>query len=297
MKKLTFLLLFVALSICATAQYHRVAKQGKVWYSQRASGGVFVETKIYKVDGDTLISGQTYPLLIERDSSMNLNEVLGYFNEDTVAGTLAIHFFNRSYSDQYYDFSLNKGDTVQYSGLRGGQNDLAVVDSVYTVLDFRNISRKVIVFNPADPNSQCSNPNFGALFHPWIEGIGAEGLLIEALPECVNGVPLFNLKCVFDGQTKIFGDTVTECYRNTISLDEAPLPKAELFPNPVTDYLHIHSTSPIQEVVIYSMEGSPILKFKNNIDFLNLNGLAIGVYIIEIRYADESMGKQRIIKQ
>ncbi len=297
MKKLIFLLLTSALSFGASAQYLRMAKQGKVWYSQHASGGAFVQTTVFAIDGDTLLMGQTYPLLVEKDSSLNTTTTLAYLDEDTVAGTLGIHFFTANSNDQFYDFGLSKGDTVSYNGLRGGQPDKAVVDSVYSILDFNGITRKVLEFGPANPNSQCSNPVFANIFRPWVEGIGALGFLTEALPECYNGLSMYNVKCVFDGQTKIYGDTVSECYRQTLSANEIALPTVELFPNPVKNKLQIQSEVSVNEVVIYNMDGRLLLKANILDNGIDLTDLQIGVYILEMIYQDGTAGRYRVLKQ
>ncbi len=297
MKKSILFLFLTSLSFGAYAQYHRMAKQGRVWYSQHNSGGAFIQTNVYAVEGDTVLTGQTYPLLVEKDSSLNTTATLAYLDEDTVAGTLAIRFFAGNGNDQHYDFGLNKGDTLNYNGLRGGQPDVAVVDSVYTILDFNGITRRVLEFGPANPNSQCSNPNFAVAFRPWIEGIGALGLLTEALPECVNGIPFFNLKCVFNGPAKIYGDTVTACYRQTISTKEFNLAKVELYPNPVKKKLNILSELPVAKANLFSPNGTLIREFTEVPEIIDVSALTPGIYILELTDADDNVGRHKVVKE
>ncbi len=297
MKKTIFLLFAFTLSFGASAQYHRIVKQGKVWYSQHNSGGAFIETKVYSVDGDTLLAGLTYPLLVEKDSSLNTTTTLAYLDEDTVAGTVGIHFFSGNGNDQFYDFGLTKGDTISYNGLRGGQPDKAVVDTVYSILDFNGITRKVLEFGPANPNSQCSNPLFSSLFRPWIEGIGALGLFTEALPECFNGLPNYNLKCVFHGSIKLYGDTVSQCYRQTLSANELALISVHVYPNPVKNKLHIQSEVPIAKASLFSLNGTLLRESTEVQDFLDVSAIKPGVYILEIIDAEGNVGRYKVVKE
>lgn len=103
MKKTLFLIFICVLTFGASAQYQRIAKQGRMWYSLEGQLHSSHATDILTIESDTLINGITYPLLVRKDSSLNAVKKLAYCDEDTMAGTLRIDFFN-STTDEYFDY-------------------------------------------------------------------------------------------------------------------------------------------------------------------------------------------------
>lgn len=63
--------------------------------------------------------------------------------------------------------------------------------------------------------------------------------------------------------------------------------KAKIYPNPALDWIRIEypANSPEPEAVrLYDATGKPVREIENGAEQLSLNGLAKGVYLLEIRY-------------
>lgn len=289
MKKLLLFAFLISLAFVSNAQYLRIAEQGKVWYSGGAMGSSYF-TEVFAVEGDTLIGAEVYPLLVQKDSALVTTDTVAYLDEDTLAGTLGVYFFGGFGADQFYDFSLGKGDTVDYH-MRYSDREASVrVDSVYHITDFRGVSRKVLTFEDYDGTS-C-----GLLYsYAWIEGLGSANLLATPLPECgLSHVPGYELRCAFMGSLKIYGDTVQECYEEKISLKEEALATAEIFPNPVQgNFIEVSSELPLERVEILDYNGKTLIEVLEPSGKIDVGSLMAGMYVIRTRDVE---GNRRVGK-
>lgn len=274
------------------AQYLPVAKQGRLWYSMAGDLSSSHFTVVLGVEGDTSINGTNYPLLVLKDSLAQTVDTLGYMDEDTVQGSLRIEFFGNK-PTQYYDFSLQKGDTVYHTAYFNHIADSTIVDSVYTITDFSNVSRKVIHFRSAD--NWSNNCDF--FRQPWIEGLGG-GILIDPLISCrSSGYPFFRLRCVFDGPTKIYGDTVQLCYsENGIGLKEVEVQQLKVFPNPASSTLSVDTDARVESMRVRSLSGASLIFKQSSTNTLDVSHLPKGMYVLELTSVDGGRAVSKFIK-
>lgn len=114
----------------------------------------------------------------------------------------------------------------------------------------------------------------------------------------VSGCPL-PIMSIFN-----FNGLIAAGYRNNIPsnlLTHTPVlknvnQKIKLYPNPISDFLHIESDTDILKVVVRSINGKEMLTEHNPKNYLNLNRLHNGVYSMEIETNNGILTK-KIIKK
>ncbi len=84
----------------------------------------------------------------------------------------------------------------------------------------------------------------------------------------------------------------------TVGLDDDLYiaPKINFYPNPTSDWIKIESTTLINTVNIYNLNGQLMLK-QNNSNQLDVSLLEKGIYIIEIINAEQNVFKEKLIIQ
>ena len=73
-----------------------------------------------------------------------------------------------------------------------------------------------------------------------------------------------------------------------------------VFPNPTTGMLHVQSTKPVEQIVIYDLSGRQIMSYNRQaeqLNTLNVNSLTNGVYFIRILTQDNQSSISKFIKQ
>lgn len=290
MKRIVFSLSLLALVFTSYGQYLRIAEEGRIWYSRGAFNSFF--TTVLAVEGDTLIGMEKYPLLVEKDSTLTTIDTIAFIDEDTLAGTLTIDYFDPYRHTQYYDFSLNEGDTVHYNMYYTNNPGSVIIDSVYYITDFRGVSRKVMTFK--DFGQSCWIASYR-----WIEGLGSGNILTTPLPECgLSHVPGYELRCVFDDSLKIYGDTVQKCYFEKLSLEENFLRKAEIFPNPVQgEFIQVSSETPIGHLEILDNLGKLVVTLENPENFINISALPPGTYLLRYQNVEGEHFSEKMIRR
>ncbi len=294
MKKSILLLFVFALSFGASAQYHRIAKQGRVWYTYVQATWLGNSTTVLKVEGDTTFSGRQYSWLVKNDTIKGTFGKQALLLEDTTTGFLAVYKFHNGFFQDtvYYDFSLNQGDTFTVKGGISLQTSNFIADSVFYQTDFNNIQRKVIWLVGADPNTWCHNHVVAI----WVEGIGSTTYLNYPYPNCAATIEAgFELKCVFDGSTKIYGDTVSTCYK--VGLNEIRAPQLRFYPNPVKNKLEIQSEFPVAKASLFSLNGTLIRELTEVRDVIDVSALKPGIFILVLTDADGNVGRYKVVKE
>jgi hypothetical protein len=56
-----------------------------------------------------------------------------------------------------------------------------------------------------------------------------------------------------------------------------------IFPNPSSDYVHVHSSNKIEHIALYNLNGSILME---GVDNLNLSALDAGVYLLKVQSGD-----------
>lgn len=73
-----------------------------------------------------------------------------------------------------------------------------------------------------------------------------------------------------------------------------------VFPNPTTGMLHVQSTKPVEQIMIYDLSGRQIMSYNGQseqLSTLNVNSLTNGVYFIRILTQDNQSSISKFIKQ
>ncbi|RXP44327.1 carbohydrate-binding protein [Lutibacter sp. HS1-25] len=71
----------------------------------------------------------------------------------------------------------------------------------------------------------------------------------------------------------------------------------KMYPNPVTDILHVSSQlKEIQKIEIFSMLGSKMMEVKTNFNSINMRDLPSGIYLLHI-YSEKGTAVRKLIKQ
>lgn len=83
---------------------------------------------------------------------------------------------------------------------------------------------------------------------------------------------------------------------NGLSIVETQQGSMKLFPNPVNDVLHIRSSSPIEQVGIYTIIGETIKQYAYPVEEINMSNLTQGIYLIEVK-TEAGKTKQKILKE
>lgn len=305
MKKILLpaLLLFNFLASAQTSVYHPFADSGAVWVMQWlnscTSGPPCILTCTadyqYRIDGDTIISGNTYKKVIKEGySHSNCNCVM---NVPSCSGsTYSSGFYmgirddvpnRRSYindgvnpEELFFDFNLNVGDTIQN---RYCTQHIIYIDSMQVGSDYR---KAYMVSGNARIIEGIGYWDGGYYSGPF-EGCGPCVCNDEWLLQCykLNGVTLL-------------GDTSCALVTSTKEIRDHNL-AVTLYPNPATNQLTVRSSEfgEIDKVEIYNILSKKIFsqhpmvgsrqQFTIDISFFNA-----GIYFVKVK----EKNKEAVIK-
>lgn len=92
-----------------------------------------------------------------------------------------------------------------------------------------------------------------------IEGLGPQSSWLNPVTDAsVSDLPVYNLHCVFDGGTKIYGDTVQQCFiLNQLEVKQE-LPR--FYPNPCKDRLYFTQVENFERYAILNQVGQVVQK-------------------------------------
>lgn len=81
----------------------------------------------------------------------------------------------------------------------------------------------------------------------------------------------------------IFGDTLGSCQiKEGLSTSETTNPKISIYPNPAHDIIYLKNISNAKSFVITDLSGRIMMKDSLNKDFINIQNLSSGTYILEL---------------
>jgi hypothetical protein len=173
----------------------KMLKEGKTWnyeisYRYMDNQGQFhSETMDYKewICGDTVIADKTYYKMCHSTlPKIPMNIAEGWREED---GRVYVYRKKTETEELLYDFNLKYGDEISLCGYNGLKVTTAGSVTV------RGIERRVIALSFAPDGPQCQ---------PWVEGVGAQGLLIEPLGHEVNDGLIVKMLSCYEGDECIF---------------------------------------------------------------------------------------------
>jgi len=85
--------------------------------------------------------------------------------------------------------------------------------------------------------------------------------------------------------------------KQVVGITENPGNQLKLFPNPVNDYLHISGNENISKVVIRNMAGQIVLQQSLNVLRVNVTNLNPGIYTIELKEDNQTIGYHKFIRK
>ena len=100
----------------------------------------------------------------------------------------------------------------------------------------------------------------------------------------------------FDFNPPITTNTVNTEIVETLSINDLDIKTVKLFPNPVKDILRINSNKSIESIKLFNNLGQ-LLYLSTNTDSINLSSFKSGIYIIELKFSNQSFERKKIIKQ
>jgi hypothetical protein len=302
MKKSLYLFIFL-FSLQAGAQINAYFSNNPIWQvnsmCQMGYPCIQNETKIYYLNGDTLIQGLSYKKVFQKGQGSNNwmsnppaapGCVGSYFYIDTVpcyfmrssGKQVYVRQLTENEEHMLYDFDLVLGDTLPIT-LNNYENDVTVigVDSILTSDGYRK--------------------RFELAGNTWsqylIEGIGHSKGLFEPM-----NVPLecgFELLCYSLNDSAFFPAVGPSC-NIAVSVEDLEMTKHSISPNPFQDFTRIEVLSPVDHftVKLYNMLGQEVefesSKNGTSIDILRGNLLA-GIYVYELRSYEHILGTGKIM--
>ncbi len=232
------------------------------YFSKDTTGYNFNGTKYYRIDK---LNSPTYSPSINYSYLYDDTANRKVFTLDTLTNTAYL----------LYDFSTNVGDTI-YSIYNLGALDTVIVDSIKS-LPINLINRKhffVHSYKQLVPQSRV-----------WIEGIGSNYDLFY--PTLILPDPLFYLVCQEYNTATNFGDALSCSNFLTNTSNIANFKTVEIYPNPSSDRITVHTQSSFQEItiIISDLTGTPLLQKKNITQEymeIDISFLKSGIYSIEL---------------
>lgn len=238
------------------------------------------------IEKDTIVSGISYKKVIIKPNNPIFKG--GLLREDVSTGEVWYRDIDYSHSLNpndtiervMYDFSLLQGDTFNITNETfhsGHADSFAIVDSV-RIID----GLKYIYFN--------SKFNTGEPY-TVIEGIGCNvGILSRHFPSAISANYLL---CSYKDNAKTSFKNVLykgDCHP-PLSIQETPVRKNDIgvFPNPVSNYLHLenNSTKQISKIRITSLQGIAVKEVAQpGLSGIPVGEIPAGYYFLNIYWGE-----------
>ena len=91
------------------------------------------------------------------------------------------------------------------------------------------------------------------------------------------------------GQGNLYLDDITIEEAPTASIEENLLSDFTIYPNPVKDFLNITGAGEINRAQVYTLHGQKVIENEeSNIQQINMEGLANGIYILKLHSGNAS---------
>ncbi len=238
-------------------------------------------TNIYKLSGDTMLSGQLYNKMYWADDEFPLNWTFwgGIREENEKVWHIGIN----PYPERLiYDFSLSVGDTIWLN-----EYDPMIVDSI-EYKPINNENRKHIFF---------SYPGYSSITEIWIEGIGSNrGFMQSGSATYIGGRSWFLCKKE-NGEIIYMNPNFTSCFLTT-EIVERSNTLIQINPNPALDKIRISKNDKIQikSVFLMDLQGNRIREFNKNENELDLTGIPQGFYLLRLTSENGEFLRKIIVK-
>lgn len=286
MKTVVFtFLLFISIS---TKSQHFL-DTSKIWSVLECStgGGTSCSTIKYKLEEDTIINSLKYFQMHASDDSLGTNwyPVQYILSEDTISKKVFVN------NILLYDFTLNKGDTIQAAGPFGSSFCHSyVVDSVDTFV-YSGTARRRILFEY----------NVSQYTTTWIEGFGStDGIIHSFIRTCMVDADA-NLLCCDSAGTLIYQSTYfTSCFITLSNVEPEKLSSVMVSPNPFYDRIKINFQQTFGKEIllkIFNLPGELILEntIREGDQEIMLPPLVCGMYYLLLQN-DEFVFVKKLVK-
>jgi len=214
---------------------------------------------------DTVVNDNTYYYWVVADSSVESNVDSATPAEGAVGGDEIHNFTDSGLTSSFYSFTGNLSDqkgTVIYNGLT--LTWCLKIESS-TNISFTTVSESTLtlVFND------------GFIGRINVDGVSynaTDGILTLTIPS---------------GSHTILKTDVANLYYmsveyNSLGLIDIETPKLRLYPNPVSNILHISSNETIKKAEIYNMLGMLVKSVDNPIEVVDMTTFTSGSYLIKV---------------
>lgn len=296
MKKTTIILLLLMGAVSLKAQDNNpLVEEGKRWnvvHTYAPWPPINRVTNAYMVEGDTVVDGTTYKMLITTQSEQYDNwDLWGLLRETNERQVLSRKYrWNHTFESEtlLYDFSLEPGDSICY----GESSCLLLLRISDTILDDGTV-RKRYDFQ----YKENGYPTYE--YETWIEGIGSElGLLHPGSLALVGGT--YDLLCYYEDEDLVWQNpNFNSCYVSTVGLDESEdVSFLSVYPNPATGIVSIKGES-LRQAVVVNMLGQQVFSVhsKDNELHIDMAKLPAGVYLINITDEEGLWCMRKVVKE
>lgn len=298
------LVIFFLISFSARAQtsvYHPFADSGAVWRMQWTNACLFPPCVLncnadyqYRVDGDTILSGNTYRKVIKEGYSVNnCNCIMNVascsgstygsafymgIRDDSINRKAYIHDGVQP-EELFFDFNLIAGDSVQN---RFCNRLITAVDSVLAGSNYRKSYTLYGGGKVIEGIGYVDNSNYDGPF----EGCGP----------CVCN-DIWRFLCYRLNGVVLYGDTLCQLVTSVSEVEQDNFP-VFLSPNPATTEIRIESTTfGIESIEIFDVLGKRVYSEQPQTSDLkpqtvNVTTLHSGMYFVKVR----GENKQAVIK-
>lgn len=268
-----------------------------------------VQTTIWGVDGDTLIDNIYWlKLYSSQDSSfqegLNFRGLLRSEDSKVYYKETAI-----SESRLLYDFSLEVGDSVEYTFLYNQDGNNLTATTYLKVIDVEMIAIQGELHKQFTFSEPLSIGNFpitmGAMVKEvWVDGVGSlHNPIFPIYPFTVDTEwgEKVEVTCSFIGQELFYhNENYEQCYNfDVLEVGESSKETVTIYPNPADDLIIVEATDSYRcHVLVLDNLGKILVdrKVDSKNNCVNISKLPQGVYTIQVK-TDSSLLTSKFIKK
>ncbi|RLD61207.1 MAG: hypothetical protein DRJ05_03110 [Bacteroidetes bacterium] len=277
--------------------YYPLIEEDKTWYVVETGFPDFVQSSIYKCEGDTIINNETYKVLFfSGDDDPQYWIKYGYIKEDE---NHKVYFSNYYPNDSSYfepallydfDAAINDSMTITSIMTFGGAFEIDIIITNIDSVVVDGNYRKRTWFECGYDNSY------------WIEGIGSNNGLLQVGFYCTIACPACDLQCVKKDDITIYPDSYTgSCFIVGIYENTQDKTWFNIFPNPATNNFQVEPISHIQSQLFFELYNSMgKLEIREDLDItfptqILTGDLENGIYFYLISNKNGAVQKGKIV--
>ncbi len=284
MRKIAILILIIQTTVSSAQLEHFPSYKDQPIWGYCSSGGFLENPKLdfRTLYGDTIINGITYSkLYLLKDTILNKNN-LARFIGGVRSNLDKVYMYDDGAEKErlLYDFSVSKGDTVDFCENNPWDFgfDRLVVEKTVTK-DINGNSHKLIELYDIDS---------WVAYSVWIENIGGDFGLEKPYSYLTdNNPPSVSLVYFKMSNERYYIDENCNCFKQTSSITKAKSTSALVYPNPLTlnSVVKMSSNEEFSEIEIYDLFGKTIVSSKGIFSEYKLNNnlLRSGIYVLKIK--------------